>query len=99
MEMFLKDLNCGIDTCQNFPSKVQPIYNVIDEKGRFKFDTNPLATDKILAKSGYLSTEWAVGLHGYDEYYSAADDLFAYANNYYPAQFHGCQYRDHMENK
>ncbi|ULT89197.1 hypothetical protein L3Y34_007988 [Caenorhabditis briggsae] len=91
MEMFLKDLNCGIDTCQNFPSKVQPIYNVIDEKGRFKFDTNPLATDKILAKSGYLSTEWAVGLHGYDEYYSAADDLFAYANNYYPAQFHGCQ--------
>ncbi|CAO4379469.1 unnamed protein product [Caenorhabditis nigoni] len=98
MEMFLKDLNCGIDTCQNFPLKVQAVYNVIDEEGRFKFDTNPLSTDKVLAKSGYLSTEWAVGLHRYDEYYSATDNLFAYTNNYYPAKFYGCQYKDHMNN-
>ncbi|CAA98483.2 DUF1968 domain-containing protein [Caenorhabditis elegans] len=96
MEMFLKDLNCSVDSCQNFPQKVRAVYHVIDREGRSKFEISPASTDKLVAKSGYLSTEWMVGLHKYNEYFSEEDNLFAYTNNYFPAQYYGCQYRDHM---
>ncbi|CAI2353776.1 unnamed protein product [Caenorhabditis sp. 36 PRJEB53466] len=94
-EMFLKDLNCSSDTCQNFPLKVIPVYNIIDNEGRPKFEISVSSSDKVLAKSGYLSTEYMVGLHRYDEFYSEEDNMFAYVNGFYPAEFHACQLRDY----
>lgn len=72
--MFLKNLGCGTDTCQNFPATVTSVYNIIDLKGRLKFETNPAGTDNVLGKAGYLATEEIEGLVRYDEYYSEEDD-------------------------
>ncbi|CCD63188.2 Putative uncharacterized protein F40H6.5 [Caenorhabditis elegans] len=94
-EMFLKNLGCGTDTCQNFPATVTSVYNIIDLKGRLKFETNPAGTDNVLGKAGYLATEEIEGLVRYDEYYSEEDDSFTYTNGKYPNQFGACQLRDY----
>ncbi|PIC42111.1 hypothetical protein B9Z55_009293 [Caenorhabditis nigoni] len=94
-EMFLKDLNCGSDSCQNLPFKVVPIFNIIDSKGRLKFETSPSPTDTVLGKAGYISPEEHEGLVRYDEYYSEDVDMFAYTNGKYPNQFGACQLRDY----
>lgn len=74
-EMFLKDLNCGVDTCQNFPSKLIAVYQIIDKNGRPKFEIGAKPTGvTVLAKSGYLSTEPMIGLHRYNEFYSETDN-------------------------
>ncbi|CAL2036114.1 unnamed protein product [Caenorhabditis brenneri] len=94
-EMFLKDLGCGIDTCQNLPITVKPVFNIIDSQGRLKFETNPLDSDRILGKAGYLAAEESGGLIRYDEYYSQDSDNFAYTNGKYPNQFGACQLEEY----
>lgn len=75
-EMFLKDLGCGTNTCQNLPFDVTPVYSVFDFKGRIKFETdlNAPEVQANLGKVGYLVNEDIEGLIRYDEYYSEEDD-------------------------